>query len=149
MEIRKMQWEDYDKIIVLMSQMPDFFSPETVEYAQEKINELQWFVVYENDLLLWFIVFWNTTEDTTKIYRMGVKKDYQGKWIGTTLFQKCEQEAKKSRSKKIELLTLWDHVDYPWYANTRKFYEKMWCILQSSYMDHDIEICTLTKKVTE
>lgn len=149
MEIRQMQLWDHNKIIVLMNQMSDFFSPETIEYAQEKTHELMWFVVYQGDNLLWFIIFGNTDKDSTKIYRMGVEKNHQGKWIGTALFMRCEQEAKKSGSKKIELLTLWDHRDYPWYVNTRKFYEKVWCTLESSYMDHDVEILTLTKKIPE
>lgn len=149
MRIRKAVSWDHKKIIALMQQMPDFFSPETIEYAEKSIAKLWGFVACIQKDIVWYIVFWKKGKTTTKIYWMGVEKNHQGKWIGAKLFARCEQEAKTTGSKKIELLTLWDHRDYPWYENTRKFYEKMWCKKTSSYMDHGIEILTLTKKWTE
>ena len=132
-----------------MQQMPDFFSPETIAYAEKSIKKLWGFVACMQKDIVWYIVFWKKGKTTTKIYRMGVEKKHQGKSIGTTLFTRCEEEAKASGSKKIELITLWDHNDYPWYENTRRFYEKMWCTLKKSCMDEDVELLTLTKKISE
>ena len=147
MRIRKAIPWDHKKIIALMQQMPDFFSPETIAYAEKSITKLWGFVACMQKNIIGYIVFWKKGKTTTKIYRMWVVKNYQGKWIGAALFTRCEKEAKSSGSKKIELLTLWDHHDYPWYQNTRKFYEKRWCILSKSCMDEDIELLTLTKKL--
>ena len=147
MRIRKAIPWDHKKIIALMQQMPDFFSSETIEYAEQSIAKLWGFVACMQKDIVWYIVFWKKGKITTKIYRMWVQKNHQGKWIGATLFTKCEQESKSMGSKKIELITLWDHRDYQWYNNTRTFYKKMWCILSKSCMDEDIELLTLIKRL--
>ena len=147
MRIRKMIPWDHKKIIALMQQMPDFFSQETIEYAEQSITKFWGFVAYMQKDVVGYIVFWKTGKTTTKIYWMWVEKKYQGKWIGVILFTKCEEEAKATGSKKIELLTLWEHPDYPWYENTRRFYEKRWCMLSKSCMAGDVELLTLTKKL--
>jgi GNAT superfamily N-acetyltransferase len=131
----------------LMNEMPDFFSLETVEYAQEMLDSLQWFVAYEDENLLWFITFGKLKEESAKIYRMAVSKKFQAIWIGTQLFEQAEKELQSEKIATIELITLWDHPDYPGYANTRKFYEKMWCKKISSSMEDDIELLTLGKEL--
>jgi len=147
MRIRKMIPWDHKKIIALMQQMPDFFSQETINYAEKSIAKLWGFVACMQKDIIGYIVFWKTGKTTTKIYRMWVIKNHQGKWIGAILFTRCEEESKATGSKRIELLTLWDHPNYPWYQNTRKFYEKRWCKITKSSMDEDIELLTLTKKL--
>jgi hypothetical protein len=41
MQIKKTIPSDHKNIIALMNEMPDFFSLETVEYAQEMLDSLQ------------------------------------------------------------------------------------------------------------
>ena len=41
MKMKKITPSDHKNIIALMNEMPDFFSLETVEYAQEILNSLK------------------------------------------------------------------------------------------------------------
>jgi len=147
MIIRKITQSDSKNILALMRQMPEFFSEETVEYAQEKIGKLTWFIVDEKQKVIWCIVFGKIKKDVAKIYWMAVDISSQGIWIGTSLFEIAEKELKQQNYKSLELITLWDHPDYPWYVKTRKFYEKMWCKQISSYLEHDIELLILSKNI--
>ena len=136
-----------EHIITLMQELSAFFSKETIEYAQEKISTLQWFVAIQEHTLIWFILFEIIDQFKAKIYWMGVLPTYQHQWIGSILLKHTEDIVIPQWIKEIELLTLDEHKDYPGYAFTRNFYKKHGFEIKSSSMEEDVKILTMTKKI--
>jgi len=120
-QIVPMQTKDNKVIIDIMNILADYFSPETIEFAEEKIPNQVWFVAIKNNIIIWFITFENIDKYKAKVYRMGVLPSYQRQWIGGILLKHTENFLQKQWIKGIELLTLDEHPDYPGYLFTREF----------------------------
>lgn len=135
-----------DKVIIeIMNILSDYFSPETIKFAEEKITDQSWFVAIKNDIIIWFITFENIDKYKSKIYWMGVLPSYQRQWIGGILLKYTENLLQKQWIKEIELLTLDEHLDYPGYVFTREFYKKHNFTVKSFYIEGDVKILTMTK----
>lgn len=146
-QILPIQEKDNKIIIEIMKILSDYFSPETIEFAEEKISNQSWFVSKDDNKILWFITFENIYKDKSKIYWMGVLPTHQRQWIGGILLKHTETLLQKQWIKEIELLTLDEHPDYPGYLFTREFYKKHGFALKSFYMEDDIKILTMTKEL--
>lgn len=146
-KIVPMQAKDNKVIIEIMNILSDYFSPETIEFAEEKIPNQAWFVAIKKNTIIWFITFENVDKEKTKIYWMGVLPSYQRQWIGGILLKHTENLLQKKWIKEIELLTLDEHPDYPGYLFTREFYKKHGFVVKSFYMEEDVKLLTMTKEI--
>lgn len=137
-----------NKIIIdIMNNLSDYFSPETIEFAEEKIGDQLWFVATKDNIIIWFITFEVIEEFKAKIYWMWVLPSYQRQWIGSILLKYTENLLQKKWIKEIELLTLDEHPNYPGYLFTRNFYKKHDFIIKSFYMEEDIKLLTMSKQI--
>lgn len=146
-QILPIQAKDNKVIIDIMNILSDYFSPETIEFAEEKIPNQSWFVAIKNNIIIWFITFENIDKEKSKIYWMGVLPSYQRQWIGGILLKNTEDILQKQWIKEIELLTLDEHPDYPGYIFTREFYKKHNFTVKSFYSEEDVKILTMTKEL--
>lgn len=146
-QIVPMQTKDNKVIIDIMNILSDYFSPETIEFAEEKVPDQAWFVSIKNNIIVWFITFENIDKDKAKVYWMWVLPAYQRQWIGGILLKHTENLLQKEWIKEIELLTLDEHPDYPGYLFTREFYKKHGFTVKSFYMEDDVKLLTMTKEI--
>lgn len=147
-QIVPIQDKNNNSIIEIMNILSDYFSPETIEFAQEKIPTLQWFIAKKEEKIIWFIAFEIVNHTKSKIYWMGILPEHQHQWIGSILLRHTEDFLQKHKIKEIELLTLDEHPDYPGYLFTREFYKKHNFSVKSFYMEGDVKILTMTKKIS-
>lgn len=147
-QIIPMQTKDDKVIIDIMNILSNYFSPETIEFAEEKVSHLTWFIAKDQDTIIWFITFEATTKNKAKIYWMGIVPEYQHQWIGGMLLQYAEDALLKQWIKEIELLTLDEHPDYPGYFFTREFYKKHDFVVTGFEMADDVKILTMTKIIS-
>lgn len=148
-QILPIQDTDNKIIIEIMNNLSDYFSPETIEFAEEKIPALQWFVAKYQNNIIWFITFKKIKQFKVKIYWMGIIPSHQHQWIGSTLLQQTEKTLIEQWIKEIELLTLDEHPDYPGYLFTRNFYKKNGFEIKDFYMEEDIKILNMTKTIAK
>lgn len=149
LDIRLIEKKDKLDVINIMKCLSDFFSPETIEYAEEIINNLWWFVAIEKNVIIWFIVYDIINKTSAKIYRMGVLPEFQNQWIWWNLLEHTEKALIERWIKEVNLLTLDEHPDYPWYKLTRKFYVKHNFVIVDSYVDEDVKILNMNKKLNK
>lgn len=142
------QATDNKTIIEIMKFLSNYFSPETIEFAEEKIPSLAWFIARKEKIILWFIAFDVLEESRTKIYWMGVLPTYQRQLIWRILLKHTENLLQNQWIKEIELLTLDEHPDYPGYLFTREFYKKHWFEITDFEIQDDIKILTMTKAIS-
>ncbi len=146
-QILPIQDKNNQIIIDIMNILSDYFSPETIEFAVEKLPSLLWFIAKYKDKVVWFITFETIGKSRAKIYWMGVLPEYQHQGIGSKLMNKAEIIMREQWTKNIELLTLDEHPDYPGYRLTREFYKKHGFEITDFEMQGDIKILTMTKKL--
>ncbi|AHB41114.1 hypothetical protein P148_SR1C00001G0307 [candidate division SR1 bacterium RAAC1_SR1_1] len=146
-QVLPMQSKDKTIIIDIMQILSDYFSPETIEFAEEKILTLTGFVAKDKDIIVGFITFENISKSKAKIYWMGVLPSYRHQGIGSVLMKQTEALLSEQGIKKIELLTLDEHPDYPGYLFTRNFYKKHGFEIKDSYREEDVTILTMIKKL--
>ena len=148
-QIIPIQTKDKNEIINIMKTLYEYFSPETIEFAEEKISNQSWLVAIKKNIIIWFISFEDIDKNKSKIYWMWVLPSYQGQWIGSILLKQTENLLQKQWIKEIELLTLDEHPDYPGYLFTRMFYKKHGFVIKRFYMEDDIKILTMIKTISK
>lgn len=146
-KILKIQVNDNKTIIEIMNALSNYFSPETIEFAEEKIPNLMWFVAKHNNKIVWFISFEIIDKIRSKIYWMWILPEYQHQWIGSILIKKLEWVLIEKWVREIELLTLDEHPDYPGYLFTREFYKKHGFLISWSYIEDDVKILSMIKRI--
>ena len=103
--------------------LPDWFGIEssTVSYIK-KSPELPMLVAREDDATMGFVQLLKHSAYTSEIYVMGVKKEFHRRGVGSALVQEAENILGKQGFEFLQVKTVSDARDCPFYVETRKFY---------------------------
>lgn len=110
----------------ILNKLPNWFGiPEsTQEYIDNSAN-YPFFAIFYDNTPIGFLSIKYTSNETAEIYVMGILEGYHGKGYGRKLFEICKDFCKDNGYKYLQVKTLdISHPD-PYYAKTRKFYEKI------------------------
>ena len=123
MKIRKADKKDIEDSLSIVEELKEWFTKEAIKNMKVDFTVNNLVVAVEKNKVVGFLCF-NYYEGIFKILWMGVKKNLQSSGIGSLLVKWLEKEAKKIKSKSIEVETLTDEDDYEPYKLTRAFYYK-------------------------
>jgi len=124
LKIRKANKRDVCTSIEIAKTLKEWFTKEGVKNMKADFELNNLLVAVEKNRVLGFLCY-SSHEGLIKGLWMGVRKEEQGKGVGTTLFKWLIKQSKKKGFRGIELKTLTDKDNYPPYVKTRDFYYKL------------------------
>lgn len=150
--------KDHQDFLTLLKQLPGFFSPATISYAEQRLPECDGFMCLAQDpdgnpTKVGFISFHISSENPQQanLNWLAVHPNLQGQGIGSKLLKHMERKLQEKQVDTIELSTIGYHPDYPEFEQTRKFYRGHGYNEVRKYVDQEdssVEILVLQKRLS-
>jgi ribosomal protein S18 acetylase RimI-like enzyme len=125
----------FEECLIIVRQLPKFFTPKALETINMDLKKNLTYIVMDSNNVLGFIVTDKGTSNLAEIKWLAIAPGHHHRGLGTSLIKYTEKQLKTFGVEKIMVKTL-AHLeideDNDPYQNTRKFYEKLGFVHQET-----------------
>ena len=121
--IRKAKEKDIREALEIAKKLKEWFTKQAIKNMKIDFLVNNLIIATNRDKVIGFLCYYSNY-GKIKIIWMGVKRGYQRTGVGGKLLGFLSKNAKKIKSKKIEVETLTERENYKPYESTRAFYNK-------------------------
>jgi ribosomal protein S18 acetylase RimI-like enzyme len=125
MEIVKGNANHHESCLSIAKELTQYFYEKAVSDMNRDFRNHDLYVAIEKEEILGFVTIHRLNENVIEMSWIAVRKDRQGRGIGTDLIKYISDDLKAKGASLLKVKTLSEDVDNKPYELTRKFYEKM------------------------
>jgi ribosomal protein S18 acetylase RimI-like enzyme len=138
-------------VLALTSNLQEYFPDEAMPMIEFSLKEHKAIIgSLNNDIVAFLVYEFHRNKETVEILWMGVKKDYHGLGLGTSMLEELERIIEQKGISKIVTSTLSYTVDYKPFEKVRSFFYRRGFKeigIQDDYYEEGVDRLILFKKL--
>ena len=142
--------EDHPTVIQLARSLTQFFPQDVISLIEAAVAKNPSIVGEMGDEKIGFLVYTIRDSRTAEIVWMGIKEDYHGLGLGSSMLEELETMLEEQGIRKLVASTLSYTTDYKPYEKVRTFYYTRGFSsigIQHNYYDDGLDRLLLVKKL--